>query len=169
MADIELTAVSNVTGTPVSMNKPSITAGRVRTANGVYGAAGGAPSNGDIVYYFGLPSAAVLLSLRKFHTQIASGVAEVGLFTYDGDGTYTAVDADLFASALDISTAVDITGTEIMHESGVVTVNERGTALWEMAGASSDPNTTYYVGVTLTTAGTWSSDYLALTALYVID
>lgn len=167
MATVELTTVSNVTGSPVGQNAPIKLGGRRRVATEVYTATA-APSNDDVVMFFGIPSHASLTSLRKFSTAVASGVADFGLFTYDGDGTYTAVDADLFATSVDISGA-DTTGTEIMHESGTVAVTDRGTRLWEMANAATDPSTTYYVGMTLTTAGTWSSDALSLTADYTID
>lgn len=164
MADVLTSLMTSVVASPPVPIPNGKLGGVVQVATATYG--GTTAADGNIVYFLPLPVDCRLFSLKGFWTAVASGVVEVGLFTPDGDGTYTAVDADLFASSLDISSA-NLVGTELLYEAGNILINEHGTKLWEMAGASARPNYDYYVlAVTLTTAGTWSSDILTLQALY---
>lgn len=105
----------------------------------------------DVVILFPVPTNLTVRALL-FSTDGAAtaGAGNFGLYTLNDAGdTATAVDADLFASAQAITSALarsDITG-----EAGTVTIDERFKALWEVVGASTDPGGVYWVAYVPTT------------------
>jgi len=91
-------------------------------------------------------------SLQIFCDAITSAAADVGLYDIAANGG-AVVDADFFASAQSIATAITV-GTNILHESGVVDISEVEQAIWQLLGLTSDPNKEYDVALTLTAAAT---------------
>lgn len=105
----------------------------------------------DVIALFPIPTTVCVRALL-FSTNGAAtaGAADFGLYTLNDLGdTATAVDADLFASAQAVTTALarsDITG-----ESGVMTIDERFMPIWQAAGLSADPGGVFWVCLTVTT------------------
>jgi len=63
-------------------------------------------ANGDIAHVFRVPIDAVLLSVKfAFDDLGTAGTVDIGFYTKNADGTYTAVDADAIANNIDVNAA----------------------------------------------------------------
>ena len=99
--------------------------------------------------FFELPSNARISQLLIYSDDSGTvGLMDVGLYrtTFDGSAV---VDADLFASALDINNAA-LNGVDITHESGEYALDESDKPIWNVLGLTSDPNLMYDLVGTLT-------------------
>jgi hypothetical protein len=85
---------------------------------------------------------------------ITSATADFGVYQTTANGG-AVVDADAFGSAVSLATAIT-TGTNILHESGVLDISEIEQPLWQILGLSSDPGIDYDIVATLTAAATAS-------------
>lgn len=113
-------------------------------------------TNGDSIgskFILGaVPSSASMRELTVLCDAITAAAADVGLYRTTQDGG-AVVDADLFGSAVSLATAIT-TGTNILHESGVLDIANLAKPLWQILGLSSDPQVMYDVVATLTAAAT---------------
>jgi len=115
---------------------------------------------------FQIPSNARMVDLKIYSDDVGTaGDTDIGLYDTTEDGG-AVVDADFFASALDINAAA-LTGTDVLHESAVYGFEDSEKTLWEGLGLAEDPNVKYDVVLTLTEALT-SISTLTLKALYSI-
>lgn len=80
---------------------------------------------------------------------ITSGAGDIGLYRTTEDGG-AVVDADLFASAQSIASALK--NSDVTYEAQ--DINKSQMRVWEALGATSDPNLIYDVAMTLTAATT---------------
>lgn len=122
---------------------------RVRHARGVASAA-----NGDSIastYRFCRIRSSDLVSkvLLDNASWGAACTMDIGIYKTLKDGG-AVVDADLFASAIDMNTANR--ALDVTRESGVITVANMEKRVWELAGLSSDPQIEYDVTGTLVAA-----------------
>lgn len=113
-------------------------------------------TNGDSIgskFILGsVPSSASMRELTVLCDAITAATADVGLYRTTQDGG-AVVDADLFGSAVSLASAIT-TGTNILHESGVLDIANLAKPLWQILGLSSDPQVMYDVVATLTAAAT---------------
>lgn len=113
-------------------------------------------TNGDSIgskFILGsVPSSASMRELTVLCDAITAAAADVGLYRTTQDGG-AVVDADLFGSAVSLATAIT-TGTNILHESGVLDIANLAKPLWQILGLSTDPQVMYDVVATLTAAAT---------------
>jgi len=93
-----------------------------------------------------LPSTCKVKSVIFESEAQGAGKFDVGLYYSEGGAV---IDADFFASAVDCASAV--VPTEIVHESGVYTLDERVLPLWQAAGLTSDPGGHFDVVATVVT------------------
>lgn len=112
----------------------------------------GVPSNARILR--------VLLSCDGNNT---SGAMDIGVYKSTADGG-AAVDADFFASAQAIGTA--LTNSDVTHESGVYGIEDVEKPLWQALGLTADPNLLYHIVCTITTADD-AADTISLHVLAV--
>jgi len=84
---------------------------------------------------------------------ITSAAADFGIYEIAANGG-AVVDADCFASAQSIASAIVNTATDILHESGVLDISEIEQPLWQVLGLTKDPQKQYDVVATLTAAAT---------------
>lgn len=147
MADVKSTLVSNREATPRVANEPWQDAALKSTGLGVV-AVTTSTDSGDKLYFCRISSSAVVREVLLSCTAVStSGAIDVGLYqTADNGGAV--VDADLFASAQVVTTA--LLNSNIMHESGVTTFDERNSRVWELLGLTEDPFRDYDVVGTLT-------------------
>jgi hypothetical protein len=99
-----------------------------------------------------VPSSAGVRELAIKCTAITTGAADFGIYRTAADGG-AVVDADFFASAVSIATALAVP-TFITHEAGVYTVDKLEQPLWQALGLTADPKCDYDVVATLTGAAT---------------
>lgn len=93
-----------------------------------------------------------------------AGAIDVGIYKSTQDGS-TVVDADFFASAQVLTTA--LSNEDITHESGEFAVSDAELPLWEALGLSSDPGIMYDIVATVTAAVVDDTN-IAIKAKYVI-
>lgn len=103
----------------------------------------------------------VLLTCDSLGT---AGAADIGLYQTTANGG-AVVDADFFASAQALTSALD--KTSVLHESAVFGKEDVEKRVWEVLGLSADPKIDYDVCATVTTA-TISAGTVSLHVRYVI-
>lgn len=106
---------------------------------------------GSTYRFFSIPSNARMSQLLIYSPDMGTtGLADVGLYDTTSNGGLV-VDADFFASAIDMKTAA-LNGSDITHESGVFSLANSEKMLWQALGLSSDPCKEYDVVLTTTEA-----------------
>jgi hypothetical protein len=154
--------ITNRDASPRVLNNQGLNGGLDKTARGTI-ETNGTDSIGSTYIFCSIPSNAfikdILLSCDGNNT---TGAADIGIYRSTEDGG-AVVDADLFASAQSIATA--LTRSSIVHESGVFGIEDVETPLWSLAGESSDPNVMYDIVLTLTAADD-AADTVSLEVTY---
>lgn len=145
---VSSTPITNATATPVVLNKANVARARLLHSRGICAVASG-DSTASIYRFTRIRSSDMIVSVTLSAPGGVTGSMDFGLYKTAGDGG-AVVDADFFASAVDLSTAVR--NSDITFESGVVTVANMEKRVWEALGLSADPRLEYDVAGTLTTA-----------------
>lgn len=121
-------------------------------------------ANGDIHHVFRLPVEATLHSVKMATDDLGSaGTIDIGFYKKNLDGTYTVVDQDAIASAIDVNTAATAL-TEYRFEAA--DINTADQPAWELAGLSARPAYgDIYLSLT-TPAGTTAVGTVAMQIAY---
>ena len=139
--------VANFEATPQVLNSPALLHGVQRVAQGTIELAAGDSNDNDIVMLAPIPSNACLLYTSP---SPRDRTFNVGIYTSAG----AVKDEDYFATAVADAGAM----TDVRYE--VADISTAGTALYSMAGDSTDPGGFYYIAATMHaeggTAGTMS-------------
>lgn len=107
-------------------------------------------ANADNMMIFRLPVDAVVKSVRFACDALGAGTADIGVYKKNGDGTYTAVDDDCFATAIAVTSAVAL--TDVTYEAAAANIADRNKPLWQKAGLSARPAYgDLYIGYTFDT------------------
>lgn len=159
------TAIANMTATPKVLNNPARGVGELKEVAAVVASA--ADDTAASVYRFNrIPSNArvsqVLLSAADATT---AGALNIGLYDTAENGG-AAVDADLFASALDLSGG-PFNNLDVTFESGEYTYAESEKPLWEVLGLSSDPCKDYDLAAVVSTTFNGGPTSIRLAARFV--
>lgn len=130
-----------------------INGGPLRMSRGYISDPSDAFAAADVLRFFQLPSAARIYELYIISDAVfTGGTVDVGLHKAGNNHDGAVIDADLFASAVDVFTAE--IRTEIFGESTTFEEDDRGKPLWALAneGAGTyteDPNETWEITGTL--------------------
>ena len=137
--------------------------GDTKIAMATLAAAGG--TTGSVYRFIRVPTKARIHRVEFANADVSSDAATVHLGVYRtvADGS-AAVDADLFASALDVATAA--VRADRTFESLVFTIDDIEKELWDAAGVSADPGGFYDICAT-SAAGTCTG-VLSLWVTYII-
>lgn len=153
--------IANLVATPRVINKPPYAGGALRVAGGLITTEAD-DSSGAIGRFHRVPSNACFYQmLITAADATTAGAINVGIYQTAENGG-AVVDADLFASAFDLSGG-PFNNYDILIESGEMTQAERRTPLWAVLGLSSDPNIEYDVAYTIST--TFNGGPTAITLL----
>ena len=155
MANVNTDLVTNFVAIPQVLNSAQQLHGVKRVAQGTIALAAGDLSATDTVMLAPIPSNASITSIKLFNDDLDSSTvitADVGLYKQD----LSVVDADAYASAITDLRAAVKTGTEVAFEAR--DINKMGQKVWQDAGLSSDPATTYFVGISFPAAGDTAGD-----------
>lgn len=149
VVSVKSTPITNADASPVTLNKAHIDGARNRNKAGVVTAANG--DSIDSTYRaFRIKSNDYLARLVLDNASWgAACTADIGLYKTTADGG-AVVDADFFASAVDMNTANR--GLDVLRESGVITVANMEKRIWELLGLTEDPVLEYDVALTLVAA-----------------
>ena len=150
VVNLKSTAITNADATTYTLNKKGLTGGVVKVARGTI-ETGAADDIASVYRFARLPSHARIVMIQLWSDDIGTaGEADFGLYRTAADGG-AVVDADAFASAVVLDNGA-IAGTMIHHESAVYGVEDIEQRLWQIAGATVDPQVMYDVSATLTEA-----------------
>lgn len=146
---IKSTIITNADATPATINTAQLANGRERSMRGVVTATT-TKDAGSTYRFFRIKSNDLVKQLLLDNASWgASCTADFGLYKTAADGG-AVVDADFFASAVDMNTANR--ALDITRESGVITVANMEKPVWELLGLSADPQIEYDVVATLVAA-----------------
>ena len=91
----------------------------------------------DIHHVFKVPVEAIITSVKMAADDLGTaGDIDIGFYTKNADGTYTAVDQDAIASAVDVNAAATVM-TEYRFEAAAIETADQ--PAWELAGLSERP------------------------------
>ena len=117
----------------------------------------------DVIRFCLIPTNAVMDSLVYSCTAITSGAMDVGLHYPSNRSTLgTVLDADFFATAVSVGTAIATSGTDILREATTNTVTKFSQPLWQAAGLSADPGGYFELTGTVTTASSATGQILLI-------
>lgn len=164
--------ITNRDATPPVINDSRLEGGGLRSAIGAI-AVGAADSATSYYPLCSIPSSAmvraVLMTCPAGMTTLAG---DVGVFknTKDSGGVALGTEAftsstAFFASAQSFATAQ--ARTDVTNESTTNTTVKQIQPIWQAIGLSADPNTTFDIGVTVTTANTGAAGRLQMEVQYV--
>lgn len=145
--------------------------GRVRSKTGTLELVAGDLEAGDIVMLCGLPTGAIVKSIKLAADDLDSNAAptlawNLGVFAAADDVANTKVD-NVYATAITLGQAATAF-TEYAYEARGI--EKCGQKVWEDAGDSADPNSEYFVGLTVSiAAATGAAGTLSFDVEYVID
>lgn len=146
---IKSTVITNADATPVVINPAYLDGARVRVKRGVATSVLAAADVGSTYRFGRIRSNDVVKEVKLDNATLGAGAAmDFGLYKTAKDGG-AVVDADLFASAVDMNTANR--ALDITRESGVITVANMQKRVWELLGLTTDPQIEYDITGTTTT------------------
>jgi hypothetical protein len=167
VVDRKSSLITNVTASPQVVNSPSLGAPSRLMETAGYLTPAADDTQASIHRFVRLPSNA-RVSEVLFSTADAStaGAFNLGIYkTADNGGAV--VDADLFASAFDLSGG-PFNNYDLTYESGEYTYAESVKPLWEVLGLTSDPCVEYDVVATISTTYNGAGTAQLLKVRYVI-
>lgn len=165
MANVNSTWITNAVATPAVLTDASKSVGLLREASSAATTSATQAQN-DTIRLVRVPSNArisqVLISAADAST---AGAVNVGIWQTAENGS-AVVDADLFASALDLSGGPH-ENLDITFESDEYTYAESAKPLWEVLGLSTDPGRDYDVVAEVSTTFNGGPTTIALKVRYV--
>ena len=149
MADLDSTIISNRAATPRVANDPWTNA-KIKTSGVGSVEVSASETAGAELRFCRLPSNAVVRQvLLSSDAHTTTGALDIGVYQTDDNGS-AVVDADFFASAASVISA--LVDSNVAHESGVYGIEDKNKPLWEALGLSADPQISYDIAGTITTA-----------------
>lgn len=144
------TVITGADSQPRVLTNAHLSRGQVFEAVGTVEVAA-ADSDTSTFRFARLRSSDRVSSIHVWSDAITAGTSfDIGLYRIAADGG-AVVDADLFASAVDLSSAV--AGTDVTFEATATNISQIEKRLWELLGLSSDPGYDYDVVLTANTVG----------------
>lgn len=157
------TFIGNRDATPAVESNAEISGGLVKEGQG-YVSATNADSAGSIYRMFSVPSNARVSRLMLQCAALGAGAkVDVGVYKNVRDGG-AAVDADFFATAVDVSGALG--PTEVINESGTNTIDKQEMPLWQALGVAADPKSSYDIAAVVNVAIA-ATGFLGLKGQYI--
>lgn len=155
MATTKGTHITDFDATPPDVVKSRLHGGVLKaavdtTAHSTLGA-------GDIHHVFKLPIDAIIHSLKFASDDLGTtGTVDIGIYKKNVDGTYSAVDDNAFADAIDVNAAAVALTEYRFSAKNINTANQK---LWELAGLSARPSyEDMYISLTFDAATTAAGD-----------
>lgn len=168
---VKSSAITNRDAVPAVINDGRLERATLESATGVV-AIGAADSITSYYPMCAIPSSAMVRDISAscpagmttlagnigvFKNTKDSGGVALGTIANTGSGTF-------FGSAQSFATAQN--RTDVTNQSGNNTAAKREQPIWQAIGLTVDPNTTFDIGITVTTANTGAAGFIALEARY---
>ena len=161
---LKSTAITNADATPPVANPRHLQGHLFEAVGTVEAGAGDTSSTYRMVR---VPSWCRISEIQLFSDDVgAAGAVDIGIYQIAANGG-AVVDADCFASAVDVNTAA-LNGSIVTYEAGLSTaqIDDIEKQLWEQLGLSSDPKRYYDIVLTPST-GLGTGGTLSLRVRYV--
>lgn len=140
--------ITDFDSSPFDVVPSKLHGGLIRTASSVDEVPD--TGNGDNMMVIQLPVDAVVKKVSFACDALGAGTADIGVYKKNSDGTYTAVDDDVFATQIAVTSAVAL--TDVTYEAAATNIADRNKPLWQRAGLSARPAyAEFYVGYTFDT------------------
>lgn len=136
MTEYKGTHMTNKTATPPTVVNGRLNGGIVRHTRDTWEYANN--ENGDYTVVLQVPVDAIPISIKYASDDLTSGTSDIGLYKSDGDGTFSAVDDDCFASAIAQGSGA-VALTEVLYEAAAANIANANKTFWEWAGLSTRP------------------------------
>lgn len=150
VANTKSTAITNDDASPKVLNQPYIDSAVIKEKVGTVETAA-ADDDGSVYRLVRVRSSCRITSLLVANDAITAGTAfEMGVYQTALNGG-AVVDADIFASAVDLSSALG--WTEYINEATATDKDKVEKRLWELLGLTVDPQRDYDICLTGTTVG----------------
>jgi hypothetical protein len=163
---LKSTAITNRDATPQVKNSSYLEAGLLRECVGTMEMT--TADLGSTYRFCQVPSNCRISQIQLFSDDVGNaGAMDFGIYQTTANGG-AVVDADFFASAVDINAAA-LNGTDITYEAATSTaqIDDIDKLLWVQLGLSADPGIMYdIVGTSTTAAGTGGT--ISLRVRYVV-
>lgn len=158
------TFITNRDATPKVLNNSSLAGGHLLSA--VATIEMGTADLGSTYRMVQVPSNCLIHEIKLYSDDVGtSGLIDIGVYKSTLNGG-AVVDADFFASAVDIKTAA-VNGSDVTHESGAFNIDDAEKPLWQALGLSADSGLLYDIVITSTEAAS-AGGTLTLKVKYVI-
>lgn len=159
--------ITNREAAPPVLNNPGLGSGAVvKVAFGHLASVPAALSITSIIRLCEVPSNAVVHRVEFQAAAQGAGAFDIGVYRNNKDGG-AAVDADLFATAINVASTIVI--FNVTNESTGNTIAKQAQPIWQAAGMSSDPKTTLDLALTVaTTAVTTGTGAVAARIWYTV-
>lgn len=158
--------ITNATSTPVVLSDPALNAGILRERSAVITSA--ADDSATSIFRFVRVSSNARISQLMLSAADATtaGAINVGVYQTAENGG-AVVDADLFASAVDLASG-PYNNADITFESGEYTYAESEKPLWEVLGLTVDPQRDYDIAATISTTFNGGPTSIRLAVRYIV-
>lgn len=143
------TNMTNFVATPPALVNARLHGGVVKNTIDAFEMTASATTDVWIIDKLGVD--AVVRKVVLASDALGAGAVNVGTYRKNADGTFTAVDADCFASAVDLSSAV--APTDVTYEAAAANISKAMYPLWQRSGLSARPAYgELYIGLAPSTA-----------------
>lgn len=168
VANTKSTAITNADATPAVLTNRAISGAPLQVSIGICEVLA-ADDNGSVYRFVRLPSNAIIHSISIRNDAITGGTDyDCGLYDVAGVNNGAVIDADLFASSVDISSGVAATAASTLLRWEAATTADIALGeyrLWQIADAgaatlTADPNKQYDICLTGNTVGTGAGTIL---------
>ena len=149
MAIVKSTQATNLTATPVVREPSHRDGGMLRESCSNVVVATDESASNDLIFCRVPSNARISQVLASYADATTGGAIDIGVWSYSA-GTFTAVDDDLFASAMVLTDGPQY-NKDVTNESTEYTAAEQEKALWDVLGLSADPCIDYWIGSDITT------------------
>ena len=137
MAEFQSVNITKINTTPITIVDGRLMGGTPKHTQDTWAYTNNA--NDDYVVALKVPVDGIPFSVKYASDDLTSGTTEIGLYLDDGDGTYTAVDIDCFASGVAQGSGA-VALTEMLYEAAATNIDQANQTFWEWAGLSARPS-----------------------------
>jgi len=165
VVNVKGAALTNAESTPIVNNDVTLVGGRVRRIVETV-EVGASDSNGSTYRIARIHSSWCVSSIKVFNDAITSGTSfDIGVYQTGANGG-AVVDADAYASAVDLSSARTTAPLEAAFEAR--NIDKLRNKVWQDAGLTVDPRREYDLVITANTIGS-SGGTVSVAVDYTID
>ena len=165
MAEFQSVNITKINTTPITIVDGRLMGGQSKHVRDTWEYTNNA--NGDFTVALKVPVDGIPYSVKYASDDLTSGATDIGLYSDDGDGTYTVVDSDAFASAIAQGSGA-VALTEVLYEAAATNIDQANETFWEWAGLATRPSFEHLYITATNTTGTGAAGTGFLECSYTV-